>query len=69
MGVSGYLHAPVALLPGKNAGTHQIGVWGAAEPTCMFLKSVLPPLGFEPRTIKTIAQQLKIRLKYVWQRS
>lgn len=54
MGVSGYLHAPVTLSPGKKAGTHRIGVWGVPEPTYTFLKG---EKCFVPTGIRTLDRQ------------
>ena len=51
---SSQLHAPVALPPGKNHGTHRIRIWGAPEPARTFLKreKCLAPTG-----IRTLDRQ------------
>jgi hypothetical protein len=57
MEVGGRLHAPAALPPGKNPGTHQIGGWVGPRAGLDVLgeeKNLLPLPGFEPQTVKLI---------------
>jgi hypothetical protein len=49
MKMSGYLHAPAALPPGRNIGTQLIGSW--AGPRARRFEEVL---GFETRTVKSV---------------
>jgi hypothetical protein len=50
MEVSGYLHAPATLPPGKNIGTQLIGGWVGPRARCF--EEVL---GFETQTVKSVA--------------
>ena len=58
--VSGQLHAPAALSPGKEAGMHSIAGWmgpRAGMDSFGEEKMLLPLPGFEPRTVQPIGSR------------
>jgi hypothetical protein len=58
--VSGQLHVPAALPPGKNAGIHSIGGWmGPRAGLDSFgeAKNLLPLPGFELRTVQAVGSR------------
>jgi hypothetical protein len=60
MVVSGQLHAPAALSPGKNVGIHSIAGWmGPRADLDSFgeEKMFLPMPGYEPRTVQPIGNR------------
>ena len=60
--VSGQQHAPAALYPRETPGTHCTGGWVGPR-AGLDGRKILPPLGFDPRTVQPIAQSL-YRLSY-----
>ena len=58
--MSGQLHTPAALSPGKNAGIHSIGDWmGPRAGLDSFgeEKILLPLPGFESRTVQSVGSR------------
>ena len=57
MEVSGQLHAPTSLSPGKKPGTHKTGDWWAPEQVCTVLekRSILSQPVFELVTVQPVA--------------
>jgi len=54
--MSGQRHAPAALFPGKNPGTHSTGgCVGLRASLDVSEKSILPLLRFEPRNVQPVA--------------
>ena len=54
MGVSGQRHAPAALLPGKSQYP-LYGRLGMPQDRSRRVQIILPPLGFNPQTVQSIA--------------
>jgi hypothetical protein len=52
MRVSGQLHAPTALPPGKRPGTHYIEGWVDPRAGLDGCENSRPPPGFDPRTVQ-----------------
>jgi hypothetical protein len=53
MKVSGYIHAPAALPPGKNTGIQLTGGWVGPSARCFEAeKTLVPLLRFETRTVQ-----------------
>ena len=56
MALGGQLHAPTALPPGKRPGTHCIGGWVGPRVGLDGCGKILPPPGFDPRTVQPVAR-------------
>jgi len=56
MGVGGQCLGPATLTLGKTAGTHCTGGWMGPRASGWVWK-ILPPPGFNPQTIQTVASQ------------
>jgi hypothetical protein len=57
MGVGGQSHAPAALPPEKDPGTHCIGGWVGPRVGLDEWGNSSPPLGFDPRTVQPVASR------------
>ena len=58
-GVCGQRHAPTAL-PRERPGTHCIGGWLCSRGRSGRVRKILPPPGFNPRTVQPVVTRYTV---------